>query len=499
MDERLKAVGGEAQRRNPEFIKLVLLDMLHEAGAKVLFYTLATDAIVEGNQLKGIIVEGKGGPKAILAKVVIDCTGDADIAAYAGAPFEMGRGRDTETQAVTLVFLLGNVDTRAAFKLLHDKEAMSAAFRQARKDGHLKDAPNATGVVCAPVVSGEHGAINVNSINVPAVNGLDLSDLTYAHIQCLREIVELTKFFQKYVPGCKDCYLIETGSYLGVRETRRIVGEHMLTGSDIIAGKTFPDAVARGFYPIDIHTADSTGDAGGARLSQPYDIPYRCLVPKNIEGLLVAGRPISVDHVAHGSTRIMGTTIALGQAAGTAAAIAVKSGISPRQVDGSKVQAALRAAGAWPDYLKRVPDNLALKKNGTAVEVDSVLPNAPSPDGAIDGLIIDGSLSRWVSAQTLGPHWLTLTFARPETVRRVVLHFWTVEGAKNSLSYVPTQYQIQYERDGQWVDIVAERNNQKLDPEYTFSPVTAQRMRLFVTKVRGTDTTVRLREVEVHP
>jgi len=500
MDDRLKAQGGDAQCRNPEFIKLVLLDMLRDAGAKVLFYALATDAVMEGNQVKGVIIESKGGPKAILSKIVIDCTGDADIAAYAGAPFEMGRGRDSETQCVTLVFLLGNVDTRAMLKFQQDKENLSATFRQARKDGILKNAPNAAGFICAPVVSGEHGAINVNSINIPAVNALNPSDLTYAHIQCLREIVDLTTFFQKYVPGCTDCYLIETGAYLGVRESRRIIGDYVLTGSDLIAGKSFPDAVARGFYFIDIHNADSTGDAGGARLTQPYDIPYRCLVPKSIDGLLVAGRPISVDHVAHGSTRVMGTTMAVGQAAGTAAAVAVKSGIPPRQVDGVKVQAALRAAGAWPDYMKRVPDNLALKKNGTRIEVDSVLDRetAPPPDGAIDGMIIEGSHSRWVSAETPCPHWLTLAFVRPETVRRVVLHFWAADNPREALHYVPTEYQIQCERDGQWTDLVAERDNQKLDPEYAFSVVTAQRLRLFVTKVRGADTIVRLREIEVH-
>ncbi len=500
MDERLKAVGGDAQRRNPEFIKLVLLDMLRDAGAKSLLYTLATGAIVEGGAVKGIIVESKGGARAILSKVVVDCTGDADIAAFAGAPFEIGRGRDTETQAVTLVFLLANVDTAAALKFTRDREAVSEAIRRARKDGTLQNAPNAAGLVCEAVVSGPHGVINVNSINVPAVDGLNPRDLTYAHIQCLREIVELAKFFQKNVPGCQDCYLIQTGSYMGIRESRRIVGEYVLTGADLIEGRLFPDAAARGYYFIDIHNADHTGDAGGARLSLPYDIPYRCLVPKNIDGLLVAGRPISVDHVAHGSTRVMGTTMHVGQAAGIAAALAVKLGVAPRRIEGAQVQAEMRKAGAWPDYLKRVPDNLALQKNGTKIEVDSVLKLGPRPEGAIDGVILEGSLSRWVSDDTPEPHWLTLTFAKPESFRRVVLHFWNFEGGKSAaLPYVPTKYQIQCDRNGQWEDIVREENNTRLDPEYTFAPVTSQKLRLFVTKVREKDRIVRLREIEVHP
>ena len=196
----------------------------------------------------------------------------------------------------------------------------------------------------------------------------------------------------------------------------------------------------------------------------------------------------------------MGTTMAVGQAAGTAAAIAVKSGVAPRQVDGAEVQKALAAAGAWPDYMKRVPDNLALKKNGTKAEADSFLGRntPPNADGAIDGLIIDGSQSRWVSAETPCPHWLALTFARPESVRRVVLHFWIMDESKDPLHFVPTEYQIQYERDDQRVDLAAERNNQKPDPEYAFPPVTARRLRLFVTKVRGADTIVRLREIEAH-
>jgi hypothetical protein len=192
--------------------------------------------------------------------------------------------------------------------------------------------------------------------------------------------------------------------------------------------------------------------------------------------------------------------MAVGQAAGTAAAIAVKSSVSPRQVAGGRVQAALRTAGAWPDYMKRVPDNLALKRNGTNAQADSVLDRntVPTPDGAIDGLIIEGSQSRWVSGESPCPHWLTLTFARPETVRRVVLHFWAPDNPKEALHYTPAEYQIQADRDGQWTDLVAERTNQKLDPEYAVSAVTTPRLRLYVTKVRGNDTIVRLREIEVY-
>ena len=165
MDKRLKTVGGDAQCRNPEFIKLVLLDMLREAGAKVLFYTLATDAIVEGHQLKGVIVESKGGPKAILAKVVVDSTGDADIAAYAGVPFEMGRGRDTETQCVTLMFLLGNVDTARRVQVPPRQGRPRRRLPPGPKRRRPEECPQRGGRPSAClVVSGEHGAINVNRI-----------------------------------------------------------------------------------------------------------------------------------------------------------------------------------------------------------------------------------------------------------------------------------------------------------------------------------------------
>jgi hypothetical protein len=187
---RLDEAGGPAENRNPEIMKYVLLDMMQEAKARLMLYTLAVDAIVRDDVIKGIIVESKSGTQAILADVVIDCTGDADVAAWAGAPFEIGRGRDDETQTHTLVFLLGNVNTK---KLMPVRKQLPDFVREARKKGDFKSR-FAGGAAIQPVVVGEHGVANVNSINVPQVSGLKVEDLTYSHIEAHREAVLLVDF-----------------------------------------------------------------------------------------------------------------------------------------------------------------------------------------------------------------------------------------------------------------------------------------------------------------
>ncbi|MGQ9732380.1 MAG: FAD-dependent oxidoreductase [Candidatus Zipacnadales bacterium] len=492
--DRLDKVGGPAENRNPEVMKYVLLEMLQESGARLMLYTLAVDAIVRDNVIQGILVESKSGPQAILSDITIDCTGDADIAARAGVPFEIGRGRDEETQTQTLVFLLGNVNTD---KLMPARQHLPEYVAKARANGdwHI---PFAGGAAIQPVVVGEHGVVNVNSINIPGVSGLNVADLTYSHIEAHREALQLVDFYRKYVPGCEECYLLSTAPFIGVRESRRIIGEYRLTGEEVLAGAEFEDGIARGFYPIDIHSPDPTGDAAGARLTRPYEIPYRCLIPQKIDNLLVAGRPISADHVAHGSLRVMGTTMPLGEAAGCAAALCLQRGCRPRELDGKRVRRMLKKLGSQPQTIRNVPHNLALSQHGVIARADSYHDSYPnSAPNAIDGLVTRDNSSRWLSADTPPPHWIELQFPAPTECGRVKLHFYS--GNDGGRQYIPLDFEVQVQRAQQWVKVAAIKNNSELSPELTFRPVTADALRILFTAPCLADNIVRLREIEVYP
>ncbi len=492
--DRLQSVGGAEQNRNPEIMKYVLLSMLRDSGAKVMLYTLAVDAIVRDGTIRGIIVENKAGTQAIRARVVIDCTGDGDIAAKAGAPVEIGRGRDDETQTQTLVFLLGNVNVP---KLMPVRMDIPVFVKKARENSDYS-VPYAGGAAIQPVVLGEHGVVNVNSINIPEVSGLKVEDLTYSHVEAQREALELVDFYRKYVPGCESCYLLSTAEYIGVRETRRIIGEYVLTGEDALAGATFEDGIARGFYPIDIHSPDRTGDAAGARLSRPYEIPYRCLVPKNVGNLLVAGRCISADHVAHGSLRVMGTTMPLGEAAGCAAALSIAENKPPRDLRGAIVRRTLERLNAIPKLGRYVTDNLAPAKNGTVATADSIYAKSGYiPDNAIDGLVTRNQMSRWLSDDGPGPHWLQLDFAGPTKVQSVRLYLYTQGMPADASEYVPRGFDVQIPVENGWRTVASVRDQRELEPVLKFEPVTVRTLRVLFTQSCPADDIVRLREIVV--
>jgi hypothetical protein len=488
---RTEALGGKNEMRNPEIMKVALLDMIRESGARLLLYSMAVDAIVSDNVIRGVLVEGKSGPQAILGRIVVDCTGDGDVAAWAGAPFEIGRGRDEETQTQTLVFLLGNVNVP---KLSDAREQLPEYVKQARANGEF-NARFAGGAAIAPVVLGEHGVVNVNSINIPEVSGLRTEDLTYSQVEAMKEALALASFYRKYVPGCENCYLLSTAEFMGVRESRRIVGEYVLSGEEVLSGATFRDGIARGFYPVDIHSADGTGDASGARPALPYEIPYRCLVPKKIENLLVAGRCISTDHVAHGSVREMGTTMPLGEAAGCAAALCIAKGRTPRKLPGDQVRRALADLGAWPKLSGvKVGDNLALATNGTTVSADSVF-KSNAPDMAVDGYVGGGQESRWLSEGTDLPHWLQLDFGKPQTVREVTLYFWDTNG---SGMYVPRGFRVEVGNGDTWRTVAQVSGNVAPVATLKFPGTSTQLLRVVFTEQCPADKMIRLCEIVVH-
>jgi hypothetical protein len=276
----------------------------------------------------------------------VDATGDADVAARAGAPFEMGRPEDGACQPATLMFTIGGVDWQRVCDFRKDDWKLEHVWKQAQKAGDMLPFQNQImGWWWTPTRLDQVG---VNFTHIVGVDATSASSLTAATIEGRKQAFHMIPVFRRYVPGMEHCYMVSTAALVGTRESRRIVGEHVLSDEEIIVGCAWPDSVCYGSFFIDVHNC--TGPGMDAETYRPprgfkYQIPYRCLVPLEVENLLVAGRCISVTHRALGSTRVMPQCAALGQAAGTAAALSVKMNCTPRQLRYAPLAERLRSDG----------------------------------------------------------------------------------------------------------------------------------------------------------
>jgi len=325
---------------DPEVFKQVAFEMLEETNVKMLLYTLAVDGIVQNNIVNGAILENKSGRQAVLAKVVIDASGDGDIAAKCGAPFEIGRKKDGLTQPPSLMFTLANVDTEKSDAF--PKEKLFQLTQEANQRGELPAPVNQLWYFTI-----QRGIVAVNGTRVNKVDGTQVLDLTRAEIELRKQIPKVVSFLKRSVPGFESSVLVGTGPIIGVRETRRIIGEYTLTGEDVLEAKQFEDQIAKSGYFLDIHNPNGAGVRRAyVRNGASYGIPYRCLIPKKIDNLIVAGRCISTTFEAHASTRVMGPCMAVGQAAGTAAALSIKEGVPPRKLDVKKLRQVLLEQGS---------------------------------------------------------------------------------------------------------------------------------------------------------
>ena len=337
------------QTINPERLKTVMLDMLQLAGVGLHLYTFACAPVMEGNRIAGVVTESKSGRAAFMARIVIDASGDGDIAARAGAPFVKGRESDGKMQPVTLMFKVAGVDTsRAIFPgSFHSHIQVPAGEIQALAREHL---PFPAGHVLL-YRSTLPGVVTCNMTNCIDVDGASAEDLTRAECVCRSQIEPIVAFLRQYAPGYEQCYVISTASIIGVRETRHFIGEYALTEDDIRSARVFDDwAVAGAHFGFDVHSLtgpglDKTGCQKDFKQTNAYTIPYRCFVPKEIECLLLAGRNISGTHLAHSSYRVMPICANMGQAAGVAAAICAARAISPRALDVRELQEELRKQG----------------------------------------------------------------------------------------------------------------------------------------------------------
>lgn len=329
-----------------EAMKRLLDDMMEEAGVDILYYTLVADTIVEAKAVKGIIVQNKSGRSAILAQQVVDATGDADVAASAGAAFDQGREWDGLCQPTTLMFRIGGVDNERVRQYRQSDPRLEAFCQKAIEGGTMT--PFQTRLMGFWYFQGRPDQLGVNFTNITRIDSTNAEDLTKATIEGRRQAKMLVDSFRRFLPGCEDCYLIDTAPYLGVRESRRVRGIDTLDIEDVIETRKSPDGIAKGSFFVDIHSPDQTGLFKPRHLPDDsyYDIPYGCLVPEEIDNITVAGRCISATHEALGSVRVMYQCAALGQAAGTAAAICVEQGITPRQVITEELRERLTAQGA---------------------------------------------------------------------------------------------------------------------------------------------------------
>lgn len=341
---------------NPEAAKFVYDQMMAESGVQVLLHTQTVRPIVRDGQVGGVFVENKNGCEAVLAQVVIDCTGDGDIAVRAGADYDIGRPEDAACQPMTMMYTVGNAPRpQLWFGAPEDdpesdplrRNRFSGAVAEARERGIIEQNPNDLFCAATPVDPSDPSVCTVNFTRVQGRLASDADALSAAEIEGRAQVQEAIAFQRAYIPGHEQAYLINTAAHIGIRESRRIRGDYSLTGDEVLGGAHFDDAIARGIYLLDIHNpAEVAKPSALILLDQPYSIPYRCLLPVGLEGLLVAGRCISGDHLALASYRVQSHAMALGQAAGTAAALSVREHCLPRQLDPQILRNSLREAGA---------------------------------------------------------------------------------------------------------------------------------------------------------
>jgi hypothetical protein len=332
-----------------EKLKVIVLEKLAEAGVTMRLHTLLARAVVVDSKIAAVVVEGKGGRRALKAKMFIDATGDADLAYAAGVPVEKGRKSDGKSQSMTLVFGVGNIDKQrfeaaggyANLEAIYNAVSVKENFRNPRR-GILSGIWNA---------QGREGEYTFNVTRVLNADGSDSVSLTHAEVEGRLQAWEfMDRFLRPHVPGFERAYIVWTAAKVGVRESRRVVGEYVLTRKDIWEFVKFPDVINCGSWPIDIHSpTDETTEIchdhfyGG----KYWTIPYRSLVPLKVDNLLVAGRCLSATHEALAAVRVMANTLSMGEAAGYAAALCLKHRVTPRTLTPSLVQALLLKNGGW--------------------------------------------------------------------------------------------------------------------------------------------------------
>lgn len=325
-------------------------DLLEEAGVKLLYHSLLVGVIRQDDALRGVVLNSKAGITAIHAKLVIDASGDADVVHRAGLPFTVGDGG--KVQNPTMIFRLGGVDLPSFEKFWGPdticSPEVSAMLIEANESGSYGLPRAKIWIFTTP----RPGQLLVNATRVLGRDGRDLypgdpEDLTEAELVGRRQVREYARFLKDQVPGCEDSYILDTGVQAGIRQSRSIVGRARLTNADVLGRRKRSDGIVRCPWPIELHSGEKPKLEW--LLDDYYEIPFDALVPVEGENLLVAGRCLSAEHEALASSRVTAQCFGYGQAAGLAAAEALRSGRSPRELSGEEVRSLLNGQGARLD------------------------------------------------------------------------------------------------------------------------------------------------------
>lgn len=348
--ERLTADGVAFERPNTygagtgvtydqEALKLLWEQLAEDAGVDLLLHTWATGVRVKDGRTEAVRIWNKGGERTIGAGVIVDASGDADLCAMAGVPFDNAQASG-RVQSLSTLFKLANVDVDRAASVpkaelwrLMREAAESGDYRLPRIEGSWHRTPFA-------------GVVLIHMTRVPNVDATDPEQLTRAEVDGRRQVREYHRFLRDRVPGFADAVLVATSPAIGVRESRRVHGDYRLTQEDVLEGRRFPDEIALCGAPIEDHHDGGDTEWRYVAESGVYGIPYRTLLPVGVDGLLVAGRCFSSTHDAHASARSMATCMAMGQAAGTAAALSVAAGTDPRALGADAIRERLLHDGA---------------------------------------------------------------------------------------------------------------------------------------------------------
>lgn len=328
---------------NEEHLKIVLQRMVLSAGVKLLFHTHVIGVKKNGRRITAVTVSNKSGVYDISGKIIIDATGDADVAALSGCETVLGREKDHLCQPMTLCFRVSNIDIP---KFNADKANMQEKYKRFREEGIIKNVRE--NVLVFRTTS--DNILHFNSTRVVKHNPVDAYEVTEAETIAREQVAELFDFLKKHVDGCKDAVLVSTAMRIGVRESRMIRGDYVLTQDDLLECRIPDDTISVCNYDIDIHNPEGSGTSHYYfPEGKYYGIPYRSLIAKDFDNLLAAGRCISSTHEAQASYRIMPTCCTLGQAAGVAAYMAIEKDGDVRAINYAELRDILRNDGARVD------------------------------------------------------------------------------------------------------------------------------------------------------
>ena len=342
-------IGVTGRAHDFEMAKIRLMQFVNHPNVDVYLQTTVTDVVKEGDTLKGIIATSGEGQFALLGKVTIDATGDGLVSYLAGATTEKGR-EDGLMQPVTLEFTIDGVDESKGVICIGDVDDVKLGderfldyCKRLSLEGEIPE--RIAAVRLHPTThSGER------QVNTTQVNGVDMTRADHifkADLELREQILTLLDFFHKHIPGYENCRIISSGTTTGVRETRRVIGDYIITAEEMAAGCRFDDVIVhRAEFIVDIHNPEGSGQAEDhIQYCDPYDLPYRCFTPKGVECLYTAGRCISGTHRAHASYRVMSICMAMGEAVGIAAAMCAESGCTPRSLKVKELQNRLTNKG----------------------------------------------------------------------------------------------------------------------------------------------------------